>query len=124
MKQIHPVFCLWDPFFPIFLVNKHPQDILEFFKLTVSGPSSKNAAPQSIDFDALTQAQNSIIPLVELKDGKKQALAAPIGKKESRYMHCMELSEENKKSTHLYAIIQKNNHQSIIINNNLYENFE
>jgi hypothetical protein len=140
MKQIHPVFYLWALFFPIFSVSAHPQNTLDFFKLTVPGTSSKNAATQLIGFDVLTQAPNSVVPLIELKDGKNQALAAPAGKKGSCYMHCMKLPGESKKSTHLYTIIEKNNsavadnmpadnaiknnHQSIIINNNLYENFE
>ena len=99
MKQIHPVFSLWALFFPFFSVNEQSQNILEFFKLTACGVSSKNATPPSIDPAAITVALNSVLPVIKLKDGKMQPIAA----------------QGVKKNTHLYASIEKNNPAVAII---------
>jgi hypothetical protein len=117
MKEIHPVFSLWASFFPFFSVNKQSQNILGFFKLTFCETSFKNATPQSIDPDALTVALNSVLPVIKLKDGKTQPIAAQRGKK-NKYLY--ERIEKNNPAVadNLPADnVIKNNHQSITTNN-------
>jgi hypothetical protein len=57
---------------------------------------NKLLAPQSIDLDKLTQAPDSMIALVEIKDGKKLPIAAQIEKKGKRFLHWMAYSVNKK----------------------------
>jgi hypothetical protein len=104
-RNLHNFF-VWTIIFSTITAKGYSQHILASFKLTVSATAEQTAAPQSIDLDGLTQAPDSGIVLVELKDGKKQPIAAQIEKKGRRYLHWMVLSGREKRSVHTYEIIE------------------
>ncbi len=82
MRSSRHNFFVWAIIFSTIAVKGYSQNILASFKLTVTASVEQTAAPQSIDLDVLTQVPDSVIALVEIKDGKKHPIAAQIEKKE------------------------------------------
>lgn len=72
----------------------YSQNILASFKHTISATLEQTLAPQSVDLDKLTQAPDSMLSLVEMKDGKKLPIAAQIEKKGRRFLHWMVVADE------------------------------
>lgn len=109
MRRINPPFVVLLILFCVYTTAGHSQKILASFKLTISATLEQTLAPQSIALDGLTQAPDSMIALVEIRDGKKLPIAAQIQKKGKRFLHWMAASGKQKKSVHEYAIIEWNN---------------
>ncbi len=87
MRRTRHIFFVWAIIFSTIAVKGYSQNILVSFKLTVTASVEQTAAPQSIDLDGLTQTLDSVIALVEVKDGKKHPIAAQAEKKGSHIHH-------------------------------------
>jgi general stress protein CsbA len=109
MRRNNRPFLVLVILFSVCTATAYSQNILATFKLSLSATLEQTLAPQSIDLDKLTQVPDSMVSLVEIKDGKKVPIAAQIQKKEKRFLYWMVVSDKQKKSVHEYAIIEKLN---------------
>lgn len=92
--------------FSILFTKGYSQHVLASFQLTIPTTIGNTMAPQSIDLDKLTKAPDSVITLVEIKDGIKHTIAAQIEKNTQRILHWM-VYTGTQKSIHTYQIIQQ-----------------
>ncbi|MDB5211691.1 MAG: hypothetical protein JWQ30_2518 [Sediminibacterium sp.] len=80
MRRINHPFIVLVILFSVYAATGYSQNIPASLKLTISATLEQTLAPQSIDLIKLTQAPDSMIALVEIKDGKKRPIAAQVEK--------------------------------------------
>ncbi|MES2332143.1 MAG: hypothetical protein V4539_21215 [Bacteroidota bacterium] len=80
MRRINHPFIVLVIFFSVYTATGHSQNILAACKPTISATLEQIVAPQSIDLIKLTQAPDSMISVVDIKDDKKRPIAAQVEK--------------------------------------------
>ena len=81
MRRIHHRFIALVILFCVYTANGYSENIPATCKLTITASPDQIASPLSIELGGLTQAPDTVIGPVEIKDGKKLPIAAQAGKK-------------------------------------------